>query len=130
MPAYVSASVIVKDPNKLKTYLGGLPATLQPFGGKPVARGKVSQVLHGSNDALAKVKSPKSQRWRSEPTRRVKSLRGQKKQGDSPQAEPRSPPRNKGVRIDVRKMSPSVPSNNKSPRASSQNFYRGQQGIR
>ncbi len=51
MPAYVSASVIVKDPNKLKIYLEALPATLQPFGGRPVARGKVSQILQGSNDA-------------------------------------------------------------------------------
>ena len=47
MPAYVTATVSVKDPSKLQAYLTALPATLAPFGGKPVCRGKVSKALHG-----------------------------------------------------------------------------------
>ena len=47
MPAYASATVTVKDPEKLKVYLSQLPTTLAPFGGKLVCRGKVNKVLVG-----------------------------------------------------------------------------------
>ena len=47
MPAYVSANVIVKDQAKLGTYLSELPATLKPFGGKLICRGKVAKALLG-----------------------------------------------------------------------------------
>ena len=48
MPAYVLATVAVKDPEKLQVYLSQLPSTLAPFGGKLVCRGKVAKVLEGS----------------------------------------------------------------------------------
>ena len=47
MPTYVSANVIVTDPSKLKTYLDALPATLAPYGGTLVCRGKVVKSLFG-----------------------------------------------------------------------------------
>lgn len=50
MPAYVNATVTVKNPEKLQTYLSQLPATLQPFGGKMICRGKVNKVLFGQAD--------------------------------------------------------------------------------
>lgn len=50
MPTYVHATVTVKNPEKLQVYLSKLPATLAPFGGKPVCRGKAVKALHGSAD--------------------------------------------------------------------------------
>ena len=47
MTAYVTATVSVKDPEKLQAYLAALPGTLGPFGGQLVCRGKVNQALHG-----------------------------------------------------------------------------------
>ena len=50
MPTYVTATVKVKDPEKLQIYLSQLPSTMAPFGGKPVCRGKAVKALHGSAD--------------------------------------------------------------------------------
>ena len=47
MNAYVSVNVSVKDPEKWKKYLGELPATLDPFGGKLLCRGKLAKALLG-----------------------------------------------------------------------------------
>ena len=47
MPTYLSAIVTVKNPEKLKEYLGKVPATMAPFGATPVCRGKVKKVLSG-----------------------------------------------------------------------------------
>ena len=47
MPAYVSANVYITDPAKLQAYLAALPATLAPFGGRLLCRGKVARVLYG-----------------------------------------------------------------------------------
>lgn len=47
MPAYVTANVTITDPAKLKVYLSKLPATLEPFGGKLICRGKVVKSLLG-----------------------------------------------------------------------------------
>ena len=43
----MSATVQVKDPEKLKTYVSQVGATMAPHGGKMVARGKVSKQLSG-----------------------------------------------------------------------------------
>ena len=49
MPTYVTATVKVKDPEKLQIYLS-IAFTMAPFGGKPVCRGKAVKALHGSAD--------------------------------------------------------------------------------
>ena len=47
MPAYLSATIRVKDPAKLKEYISSLPATMAPFGAKLVYRAKVNKALLG-----------------------------------------------------------------------------------
>ena len=47
MSALLSVTIQVKDPEKLKSYISQVPATMAPFGAKKVARGKVSKVLNG-----------------------------------------------------------------------------------
>lgn len=49
MPAFLVASVVVKDAEKLRHYMDQLPATMEPFGGKRVLRGRVGKVLLGSD---------------------------------------------------------------------------------
>lgn len=47
MPTYLSAIVTVKNPEKLKSYISQVPATMAPFGAKLVCRGKVAKALSG-----------------------------------------------------------------------------------
>ena len=47
MATLMSATVQVKDPEKLKIYVSQVGATMAPHGGKMVARGKVSKQLSG-----------------------------------------------------------------------------------
>lgn len=47
MPTYLSAIVTVKNPEKLKSYISQVPATMAPFGAKLVCRGKVAKSLSG-----------------------------------------------------------------------------------
>ncbi len=47
MPAYVIANVTVKDPARYATYRQQVDATLEPFGGRFLARGGNIEVLEG-----------------------------------------------------------------------------------
>ncbi|MEE2829666.1 MAG: DUF1330 domain-containing protein [Myxococcota bacterium] len=47
MANLLSATVQVKDPEKLKVYVSQVGATMAPHGGKMVARGKVAKQLSG-----------------------------------------------------------------------------------
>ena len=50
MSAYVIVHYTVKDAEKLQQYGAGAGPTLGAFGGEFVARGTVTEVLHGSHD--------------------------------------------------------------------------------
>ena len=50
MSAFLSVTVRVKDPEKLKTYISQVPATIAAHGGEKVSRGKVTKTLAGSAD--------------------------------------------------------------------------------
>ena len=47
MATLMSATVQVKDPEKLKVYVSQVGATMAPHGGKMVVRGKVAKQLNG-----------------------------------------------------------------------------------
>jgi uncharacterized protein (DUF1330 family) len=47
MATLMSATVQVKDPEKLKVYVSQVGATMAPHGGKMLARGKVAKQLSG-----------------------------------------------------------------------------------
>jgi uncharacterized protein (DUF1330 family) len=47
MPAYLVANVRVKDPVAYERYLQMVPATIEPFGGRYLARGGQTQVVEG-----------------------------------------------------------------------------------
>ena len=47
MATLMSATVQVKDPEKLKVYVSQVGATMAPHGGKMLARGKVTKQLSG-----------------------------------------------------------------------------------
>jgi uncharacterized protein (DUF1330 family) len=47
MATLMSATVQVKNPEKLKVYVSQVGATMAPHGGKMVARGKVAKQLSG-----------------------------------------------------------------------------------
>ena len=47
MANLLSATVQVKDPEKLQVYVSQVGATMAPHGGKMVARGKVAKQLSG-----------------------------------------------------------------------------------
>ena len=47
MATLMSATVQVKDPEKLKVYVSQVGATMAPHGGKMVARGKVAKQING-----------------------------------------------------------------------------------
>ena len=47
MTTLLSATVRVKDPEKLKVYVSQVGGTMAPHGGKMVARGKVAKQLSG-----------------------------------------------------------------------------------
>ncbi len=55
MAAFLIALSKVKDPNKLKEYAAAAGPTFAPFGGAPVARGQVKQLLVGQLDAELSV---------------------------------------------------------------------------
>ena len=47
MSALLSVTIQVKNPEKLKSYISQVPATMAPHGAKMLARGKVKTVLNG-----------------------------------------------------------------------------------
>ena len=49
MPAYVIGHITVKDPQKWAEYRGQVPATLAPWGGEVVLRGRRMAVLSGEH---------------------------------------------------------------------------------
>ena len=49
MAAYMIAHVTVKNPEKLQEYASQAGPTFAPFGGAPIARGKVVEVLTGAH---------------------------------------------------------------------------------
>jgi len=55
MAAYLIAHATVIDAEKLPAYATAAGATFAPFGGAPVARGKVVEVLAGSHTANTAV---------------------------------------------------------------------------
>lgn len=63
MAAYLIAHVKVTNPEKMPAYSGAAGATFAPFGGEPVARGKVVEVLAGTHagNATLIVKFPNAQ---------------------------------------------------------------------
>jgi uncharacterized protein (DUF1330 family) len=48
-PAWVIGHLSVKDPARWDSYRRAVPATLGPFGGKVLLRGKVTAVLSGDH---------------------------------------------------------------------------------
>jgi uncharacterized protein (DUF1330 family) len=49
MPAYIIGHITVKDPEKWAEYRSRVPATLAPWGGEVVLRGKKITVLSGDH---------------------------------------------------------------------------------
>jgi len=49
MAAYVIGHITVKDPEKWKEYRNGVPATLAPWGGEVILRGRRVAVLSGKH---------------------------------------------------------------------------------
>jgi uncharacterized protein (DUF1330 family) len=47
MPAYLIADVTVKDPDRYRDYVRQVPATLEPYGGRFIARGGAVDPLEG-----------------------------------------------------------------------------------
>ncbi len=47
MPALLSVTVKVKDPDRLKEYIGQVPATMAPFNAKMLSRGKIAKTISG-----------------------------------------------------------------------------------
>ena len=47
MPAYYIADVDVHDPEEYEAYRQGVPASLEPYGGRFVVRGGAFEVLEG-----------------------------------------------------------------------------------
>ena len=47
MSVFLSATVKVKNPEKLKEYISQVPATIAAHGGEKVSRGRVNKVLAG-----------------------------------------------------------------------------------
>lgn len=60
MAAYLIVLVKIKDPTKLQEYSAAAGPTLAAFGGAPVARGKIKEVLAGrySGDNALVLKFP------------------------------------------------------------------------
>jgi len=48
MSALLSVTITVKDPEKLKSYISKVPATMAPHGAKMLSRGKVAKMLNGT----------------------------------------------------------------------------------
>ena len=49
MSAYLIGQITIKDKNKWKEYCRHIPATLKPYDGELVFRGKLSSVLSGDH---------------------------------------------------------------------------------
>ena len=47
MPALLSVTIKVKDPERLKEYISQVPPTMAPFNAKMLSRGKLSKTLNG-----------------------------------------------------------------------------------
>ena len=47
MPAYVIGQIVVKDADKWSAYRAQVPATLGPWGGQVLFRGRTARVLAG-----------------------------------------------------------------------------------
>ena len=47
MSALLSVTIRVKNPEKLKSYISQVPATMAPHGAKMLSRGKVAKALNG-----------------------------------------------------------------------------------
>ena len=50
MSVFLSVTIRVKDPAKLKEYISQVPATIAAHGGEKVSRGKVAKTLAGNAD--------------------------------------------------------------------------------
>lgn len=50
MSVFLSVTIKVKNQQKLKQYIGQVPATIAAHGGEKVSRGKVAKVFAGSAD--------------------------------------------------------------------------------
>lgn len=50
MKAFFIANMIVKNPEKFQTYVAKAGESMQPYGGKPITKGKVSACLAGEVD--------------------------------------------------------------------------------
>jgi len=55
MPAYVIGHITVKDPDKWAEYRSRVPATLAPWGGEVILRGRRVAVLSGEHPHLDTV---------------------------------------------------------------------------
>ena len=55
MPAYVIGHITVKDPQKWGEYRGKVPATLAPWGGEVLLRGRRIAVLTGEHPYIDTV---------------------------------------------------------------------------
>lgn len=53
MPAYLIAHVKPKDPEKMQAYASQAGPTLAKFGGKPITRARVAEVLCGQHEGAA-----------------------------------------------------------------------------
>jgi uncharacterized protein (DUF1330 family) len=72
MAAYVIVDVEVLDPEPYKDYVRGVPATLDPFGGRFVVRGGASETLEGdwSPKRIVVIEFPSVERakaWHASP---------------------------------------------------------------
>ncbi|WP_041656131.1 DUF1330 domain-containing protein [Azoarcus sp. KH32C] len=54
-PAYLIGHITIKDEAKWARYRAGVPATLEPWGGELVFRGRRAAVLAGHHDATDTV---------------------------------------------------------------------------
>ena len=82
MAAYVIAQVTVNDPVRYADYRAMVPASLEAYGGKFVARGGKTEVLEGEYDLPERfviMEFPSVERakewWSSEEYREAKELR-------------------------------------------------------
>ena len=50
MPALLSVTVKVKNPERLKEYIGQVPATMAPFNARMLSRGKITKTINGERN--------------------------------------------------------------------------------
>jgi uncharacterized protein (DUF1330 family) len=81
MPAYLIANVDVKDPDRYDAYRQDVPASIERFGGRYLARGGTADVLEGTWPVkrLVIVEFPSRERamawWSSDDYASLKALR-------------------------------------------------------